>query len=176
MKRRDLSITAILTVFAAAVASASPLGPALFPHHEGLIFWGSVGVGGAALLCLIPFFIWQPRKEIDVSDDAEVGEDNVVMGKHNFRKIGNRNVIIGATDDRGNTILNKPMTVGYGARGGPGSIVIGAFAEAKGRRRDGRALTTQGVIHSTRSTTNLCAWRAGRWTESTHAIQAIRDP
>jgi hypothetical protein len=52
------------------------------------------------------------------------------MGKHNFRKIGNRNVIIGATDDRGNTILNKPMTVGYGARGGPGSIVIGAFAGA----------------------------------------------
>ncbi|MDB5584055.1 MAG: hypothetical protein JWR80_9231 [Bradyrhizobium sp.] len=70
-------------------------------------------------------------------DNGEMGDENVVMGKQPFRKIGSRNVVIGATDNNGNTILNKPMTVGYGARGGPGSIVIGAYAGAGSKQKDG---------------------------------------
>ena len=35
---------------------------------------------------------------------------------------------VGPTDDRGNTIINRPMSVGVGADAGPGGIAIGAFA------------------------------------------------
>jgi hypothetical protein len=67
-----------------------------------------------------------------VSDEpGEVGKHNVVMGRHNFRKIGDGNVIIGPTDNSGNVILDREMTIGYRARGGPDSIVIGAFAGAR---------------------------------------------
>ena len=36
----------------------------------------------------------------------------------------------GATDSRGNVVLNQPMAVGRGAKAGPGSIAIGAGAGA----------------------------------------------
>ena len=36
--------------------------------------------------------------------------------------------MVGPTDDRGNTILNQPMAVGFGATAGLNSISIGAFA------------------------------------------------
>jgi|GEM_PF-4139414 hypothetical protein len=54
------------------------------------------------------------------------GDDNVVIGN---RKVnGSRNVIIDATDSNGSTILNRPMVIGYNAKGGPNDIVIGAGA------------------------------------------------
>ncbi|MGB7100803.1 MAG: hypothetical protein WBD95_18830 [Xanthobacteraceae bacterium] len=58
-----------------------------------------------------------------------VGSDSVVIGnvKHN---VGDRSVAIGATDDRGNTILALPGAYGYGACAGPGSIAVGAYAGA----------------------------------------------
>jgi hypothetical protein len=64
-------------------------------------------------------------------DKLEVGEDSVVMGNvPPNTKVGNGSVIIGPTDNRGNTIINTPMAVGRGAKAGPGSIAIGANAGA----------------------------------------------
>ncbi len=59
----------------------------------------------------------------------KVGIDSVVIGNVTG-DIGNGSVVIGATDDRGNTIINTPMAVGRGAFAGPGSIAIGAGAGA----------------------------------------------
>ena len=58
-----------------------------------------------------------------------VGIDSVVIGNVSG-EIGNGSVVIGVTDDRGNTIINTPMAVGRGAFAGPGSIAIGAGAGA----------------------------------------------
>lgn len=61
----------------------------------------------------------------------EVGARSVVMGEvPDDMKIGEDCVIIGATDSRGNTILNTEMAIGKGARAGPGSIAIGHGAMA----------------------------------------------
>jgi hypothetical protein len=58
-----------------------------------------------------------------------IGKDSVVIGNVHGN-VGDRSVVIGATDARGNTILNQPMAVGYRASAGPGSIAIGAYANA----------------------------------------------
>lgn len=61
----------------------------------------------------------------------KVGKHSVVMGDvPTDADIGEGCVVIGATDAWGNTILNTPMAVGYGAKASPGSIAIGAFAGA----------------------------------------------
>jgi hypothetical protein len=63
--------------------------------------------------------------------NVKVGKDSVVMGNVGDRaNVGDRSVVIGATDSRGNTVLNKPMAVGHGAKAGVGSIAIGAGANA----------------------------------------------
>ncbi|MCH8839195.1 MAG: hypothetical protein IH831_00675 [Planctomycetes bacterium] len=64
----------------------------------------------------------KPRK-------LNVGHFSVVMGNVTGN-VGNGSVVIGPTDDRGNTIINTPMAVGRGASAGPGSIAIGAGAHA----------------------------------------------
>jgi hypothetical protein len=64
----------------------------------------------------------QPRK-------LTVGIDSVVIGNVSG-DVGNGSVVIGPTDNRGNTIINTPMAVGRGAFAGPGSISIGAGAGA----------------------------------------------
>ena len=65
------------------------------------------------------------------SDGLTVGDDSVVMGNvPPGTKVGKGSVVIGPTDNRGNTILNTPMAVGRDARAGPGSIAIGAGAGA----------------------------------------------
>ena len=61
----------------------------------------------------------------------KVGKDSVVIGNiPSDSHVGDGSVVIGATDSRGNTIINQPMAVGRGAQAGPGSIAIGAFAGA----------------------------------------------
>ncbi|WP_430241896.1 hypothetical protein [Neorhizobium sp. DAR64861/K0K2] len=45
---------------------------------------------------------------------------------------GRGNTVVGATDSRGNTIITTPMSVGFAASGGPGSIALGAFAGGRG--------------------------------------------
>lgn len=64
------------------------------------------------------------------NDEWNVGDDSVVIGNVSHRNVGSRSVVIGATDANGNTIIDKPMAVGYGAKAGPGSIAIGAYAGA----------------------------------------------
>ena len=61
----------------------------------------------------------------------KIGKDSVVMGNvPENMEVGEGCVIIGATDERGNCIINTPMAVGRGAHAGPGSIAIGAGAGA----------------------------------------------
>lgn len=62
------------------------------------------------------------------TDQDDTGDDNVIIG--NRKVVGNRNVIIDVADINGNTVLNRPMVVGYNARGGPNDIVIGSHAGA----------------------------------------------
>jgi hypothetical protein len=66
-----------------------------------------------------------------------VGDESVVVGRvaPNTR-VGNRSTIVGATDDRGNTILNTPMAIGHGAYAGPGSVAIGTGAGSGARATD----------------------------------------
>ena len=64
------------------------------------------------------------------SRKLDVGRDSVVMGNDVTGHVGDGSVVIGATDDRGNVILNTPMAVGRGATAGPNSIAIGADAGA----------------------------------------------
>lgn len=47
-------------------------------------------------------------------------------------EVGEGCVVIGATDERGNTIINQPMAIGRNAQAGPNSIAIGAGANAGG--------------------------------------------
>lgn len=70
----------------------------------------------------------------------KVGKDSVVIGNvpPNIQ-VGDGSVIIGATDARGNTIINTPMAVGRGAHAGPGSIAIGAGANAGGAQHQALA-------------------------------------
>jgi len=61
----------------------------------------------------------------------KTGKHSVVIGNvPSNSNIGEGSVVIGATDAHGNTILNQPMAVGFGAKAGPNSIAIGAFAGA----------------------------------------------
>jgi len=58
-----------------------------------------------------------------------VGQESVAIGRV-AGPVGDRSVVIGATDSNGNTIITQPMAVGYNAQAGPGSIAIGANARA----------------------------------------------
>ncbi len=61
----------------------------------------------------------------------KLGKDNVIMGNvPSDLEMGDGNVVIGATDSHGNTIINTPMAVGRDAQAGPDSIAIGAGAKA----------------------------------------------
>lgn len=61
----------------------------------------------------------------------DVGDDSVVIGNvPPGQRVGNRSVVIGATDEHGNTILRGTMAVGHGAQAGPDSIAIGSGAGA----------------------------------------------
>ena len=69
--------------------------------------------------------------------NLDVGDDSVVIGRvAPTTRVGNRSTIVGATDDRGYTILNTPMAIGHGAYAGPGSIAIGTGAGAGARPTD----------------------------------------
>lgn len=60
----------------------------------------------------------------------KVGRDSVVMGQVAAdATIGDRSVVVGATDSSGNTII-RGGAFGYGAKASPGSVAIGAYANA----------------------------------------------
>jgi hypothetical protein len=61
----------------------------------------------------------------------KIGKNSVVMVLVSpDLEVGEGCVIIGPTDERGNTIIDKSMAVGHGAQAGPDSIAIGAFSGA----------------------------------------------
>ncbi|MCL1127758.1 hypothetical protein [Shewanella surugensis] len=64
-----------------------------------------------------------------MANNIKTGKDTVVIGKVSG-EIGEGSVVIGPTDDRGNTIINTPMAIGRDASAGPNSIAIGAGASA----------------------------------------------
>ena len=60
----------------------------------------------------------------------KVGNESVVIGQINVgATIGDRSVVIGATDSFGNTTIREGA-YGYGAKAAPGSVAIGANADA----------------------------------------------
>ena len=90
-------------------------------NHRTLLALGMLTLAAAVIV----YFYTHP------GFSQTVGNDSVVMGQVSPNaKIGDRSVVIGATDARGNTILNQPMAIGNGACAGPGSIAIGANAGA----------------------------------------------
>ena len=57
---------------------------------------------------------------------GSVGDNSVVMGRDPpSATVGNRSVVIGPTDAKGNTVIG-PMIVGHGACGSAGDTAIGA--------------------------------------------------
>ena len=68
-------------------------------------------------------------------------KDSVVMGNVSSNlEVGEGCVIIGATDECGNTIINRPMAAGRNAQAGPNLIAIGSGANASGGINLGAAL------------------------------------
>ena len=64
---------------------------------------------------------------------SNVGNDSVVYGNVRHPNVGDRSVVIGPTDDRGNTILRPApggTAIGAGAKAGPNSLSVGAGAGA----------------------------------------------
>lgn len=70
------------------------------------------------------------QRKVESLSDNKVGSDNTFYGRVPRGNYGDRNTIIGSTDDKGNTIITQPMAVGYNAHAGPGSISIGVNAGA----------------------------------------------
>jgi len=64
------------------------------------------------------------------SNNTIFGNVDPTVAKNAFG--GDGNTIIGATDARGNVIINHTMAVGVGAKANNGSIAIGAYANAYG--------------------------------------------
>jgi len=58
-----------------------------------------------------------------------VGTDSVVYGRvAPGLRVGDRSVVVGATDERGHTIIPGGTAVGYGAKADPTSVAIGSGA------------------------------------------------
>lgn len=70
---------------------------------------------------------------------TKVGSRSVVYGQvHPDIQVGDNSVVIGATDDRGNTIIRGApggLAIGAGANAGPASISIGYMAGARTGKR-----------------------------------------
>ncbi len=119
----------------------------MWKYVIGLI--GLLG-GVASIVTILPFFgissegqKQQTRQETPISQAPQapaaasqarlsVGADSIVVGGiPSDTKVGDRSVVIGSTDSRGNTILNQgSVAIGQGATAGPDSIAIGANANA----------------------------------------------
>jgi hypothetical protein len=64
--------------------------------------------------------------------ERSVGDESVVIGTGVPDRVGDRSVVIGATDDRGNTIIRGGTAAGYNARADSTSVAVGAHAGAGG--------------------------------------------
>ncbi len=86
---------------------------------------------GAVTIDDVPAAEFLARLEAEAAEGIHMGDDNTIIGDVTLRSMGSGNTIVGATDDRGNTILNRGGTaIGRGARADSTSIAIGAGAGA----------------------------------------------
>jgi hypothetical protein len=76
----------------------------------------------------LPTFVRLPDEKPIASS---MGDNNTVIGIPPAQ-MGSGNTIVNFADEHGNTILNRPMIVGYDAHGGPGDVVVGAGAGGRG--------------------------------------------
>jgi hypothetical protein len=79
-------------------------------------------------------------------NQSKVGNDSVVYGNVQHRNVGDRSVVVGPTDAKGDTILRPGpggIAIGAGAKAGPYSLSIGAGAGA-GANPTGRPTTKTG--------------------------------
>jgi len=86
-------------------------------------------LGVLSIVLAVVFFVWPSPAPQKTQPSVDVGKDSVAIGRVSG-SVGDRSVVIGATDSNGNTIITQPMAVGYNAQAGPGSIAIGANARA----------------------------------------------
>ena len=87
-------------------------------------------LGILSIVLTIVLFEWSTSPEPPKAQPGvNVGKESVTIGRVSG-SVGDRSVVIGATDSNGNTIITQPMAVGYNAQAGPGSIAIGANARA----------------------------------------------
>ncbi|HXJ56953.1 MAG TPA: hypothetical protein VNU68_09835 [Verrucomicrobiae bacterium] len=86
-------------------------------------------LGVLSIVLTVVFFAWPSPEPLKVLPSVDVGKDSVAIGRVSG-SVGDRSVVVGATDSNGNTIITLPMAVGYNAQAGPGSIAIGANARA----------------------------------------------
>ena len=136
MGRRDIVAGVLLGAFALGGGAMTTVGPGLYPDYAQEIFWIGLIVAALALIGLLLLFVWKP-KEGAMTDDTEMGDDNTLYGKLNVpKKMGSRNTIVGATDERGRSIVNTPTSIGAGAGFDPTSVIIGSGAGANiGRKK-----------------------------------------
>jgi hypothetical protein len=131
---RDRIANVLLVLVGLAAGLALMVVPQKFPRMSGQIvdrlFWGGVVISAAFTILALVLLFFPGRKPMDNKQgEPEVGDYNTLIGKVSMpKRMGHGNTIVGATDDRGNTILNKSMSVGYKAGSAPDSIIIGAFA------------------------------------------------
>lgn len=97
--------------------------------YAGLVLI-ALGLVVAAFALLMP--AKSREKKMSDNDDTEMGDFNTLYGKvKRPKRMGFGNTIVGATDDRGNTIVPGGTSVGFGAgHADPTTVHMGAFAGA----------------------------------------------
>lgn len=87
--------------------------------------------GGGLLILATALGIVAYRRRKRMTEDSEWGDDNTLYGNVSPpKKMGSGNTIVGATDDRGNTIIRTGTSVGAGAGFDPSGVIIGSGAGA----------------------------------------------
>lgn len=135
---RDRLTNLLLALFGTACGLAmtvvTPKFPILPRVAVDALFWGGSCVAATCAIIVLILTFW-PREKLVNDVDSEMGDFNTFYGNVKPpKRLGSGNTFVGPTDDLGNTIVNQPTTVGYKAKGGPGSVVIGAFASGGGKK------------------------------------------
>ncbi len=102
-------------------------------------------VCGAVALCSFWWFTGHVFRQSEAiaqtkelpQTELRVGDESVVVGKVPANtKIGNRSTVVGATDDKDNSIISPPpgsaIAIGAGAKAETGSVAVGTGAEVGG--------------------------------------------
>jgi hypothetical protein len=113
--------THVVSIICAIIGAVAVVGSPLLnnrPSQQNIAGNNNYQVGDGATLTIAQVSPTLPS----------VGTESVVIGEVN-RNVGDRSVVIGATDDQHNTRLQQGV-YGYGSCAGPGSLTVGAYAGA----------------------------------------------